>query len=229
MSKQSLFILGDLHAPYHHPAALEQVLKAIEVAKPTHVVQLGDLYDFYAFSNYPKSVNHDTPKLEISKGHRVTTRMWERISHIVPNAKKFQLLGNHDVRLRKRISERLPEAAGLSLDRSLFEFPGVDTMLSDRDALELTINGERLVVHHGFLGKLGDHIAHFNRSVITGHSHRPGVVFLKTHRKTLWELNAGYLGDERRHVFKYGATNVTKWARAYGIVDALGPRVVPLG
>lgn len=229
MSKQSLFILGDLHAPYHHPAALEQALKAIVIAQPTHIVQLGDLYDFYAFSRYPKSVNKDTPKLEVTKGREVTTRMWARISHAAPRSKRYQLLGNHDVRMRRRISERLPEVEGLLLDQALFEFPGVETMCSDRDALELTINGEPLVVHHGFLGKLGDHISHFGRSVITGHSHRPGVVFFRDVRRTLWELNAGYLGDERQHVFKYGATNVTRWARAYGLVDSLGPRVVPLG
>ena len=223
----SCIIIGDMHAPYTDVAAMSACLEAVEREKPTYVIQMGDLYDQYAFSKYARNPNHTTPREEMDTAKVFADVFWRNIRHNSPKSKCYQLLGNHDVRLDKRIAERLPELTGLLSLRHYFKFDGVETQESDRDILELTINSEPVVFHHGWLSKPGDHVKYFGRSTVIGHSHSPHVLYHRHHRGALFELNVGYVGDPAAHVFSYaGAMN--KWTRAYGTIDKYGPRVVAL-
>ncbi len=143
-----------------------------------------------------------------------------------PKADCWQLLGNHDIRLHKRIMEKLPELFELLDFDHMFEFDGVQSLSSDRDILNLTINGEQVSFHHGFLSKLGDHVKYFQKSCVVGHSHRPGIMYEPIHGKQLFELNVGYMGDPNSHVFKYGSTVKQKWGRGFGVIDPQGPRFI---
>lgn len=224
---QSLLAIGDTHFPYTDSAGIASIIAYIKRHRPTYVVQMGDLYDQYGFSKYPRNHNHDTPKSELERGHDAASKMWTAIHKHSPGSKCYQLLGNHDVRATKRVAERVPEMADYVSLRHLYTFPGVDTQTSDRSVLELTVNDERIALHHGWLSKPGDHVRFFGRSCIIGHSHSPHVLFDRRYGATHFELNAGYVGDPLSHVFSYGAT-MHRWTRAFGVVDSDGPRVVRL-
>lgn len=228
-SEQTALIIGDVHAPYTDTAALKQIIVQAGRLKPTFIVQMGDLYDQYAFSKYPKSPNHDTPVKESERGRLLAEWMWASLRKAAPKAKCYQLLGNHDVRMSKRIAEKVPELNGMIGQYALepFLFDGVETSGSDRDALELVINGAPVVFHHGWLSKPGDHAKYFARNTVIGHSHSPHTLFHRHHRGAIWELNAGYVGNPDSHVFKYGSP-MHKWTRAYATIDKHGPRVVQL-
>lgn len=225
---ETMLVLGDIHFPYSCAESLRHIVRVAKEAKPTYIVQMGDLYDFYAFSRYARSQDHDTPQREVEKGRLLAANLWANLHKVAPKAIKYQLLGNHDARVIKRVYDRLPEAVSLLSTDHLFAFPHVTTLASDREVLELDFNGSPLTLHHGYLSKAGDHCNTFHTNTIIGHSHRAHVVYRTIRNKVLWEANAGYLGDDTQHVFKYGSTTKHSWTKGYLWVDVLGPRFVSL-
>lgn len=228
MGKTHCIAIPDCHFPYADKSALRKVFALIAKLQPTYVVQLGDLYDYYSLSRYGKSLNHATPASEIKAGRRDAEWMWNSIQAAAPKAVCHQVTGNHDARLYKKIEERLPELSGVLDLTGFFKFKGVTTAKSDRDILRLKLGDQMTWFMHGHLSKLGDHVRYFAQNVICGHSHRPGIYYDKTYSKQLYEANAGYIGDPKAHVFKYGATEKLKWSRGCLVVDEMGPRFVSL-
>jgi UDP-2,3-diacylglucosamine pyrophosphatase LpxH len=117
-----VFIIADAHFPFHNKVAYAHMMEVLKKEKPTHVVQVGDLLDQYVFSRYSRSLEV-TPSNEITLGLRYAEKMWAEIGRIVPKAKRVQVLGNHDVRMKKRIGDRLPEMEALT--PNLYSFKGV--------------------------------------------------------------------------------------------------------
>jgi len=221
-----IFVIGDIHFPFHNKKALKKTLAAIKREKPTHVVQIGDLYDQYAFSRFAKKNIVLAPK-ELELARAAAGKMWDEIRKSCPRASLYQILGNHDVRLVKRAEERLPEAQEF-VKQSLMEyykFKGVKTIEDDTE--ELVIND--IIFIHGYRSKLGDHMRNNRASTVCGHSHTGGVVFERVRGSTLFELNAGYLADAMAEPLRYRQQKRTyKWTLGYGVIDEDGPRFVPL-
>ena len=101
--------IPDLHLPWVKLDCLKETYKIIKYEKPTHIIQLGDLYDQYVFSRYDKSLNLIRPKDEVRESKEMAIEFWKTIRKIVPSAKYHQLIGNHCLRFAKRIMNLLPE------------------------------------------------------------------------------------------------------------------------
>ena len=117
-----ILALGDMHCPYHSQRALEKVYRLADDLQPTHVVQVGDLYDQFGFSRYPKVLKME-PEKELELARAAAEKMWLRFKGL----NCYQLWGNHDDRALKRALASAPELASLvgkSL-RELYTFPGV--------------------------------------------------------------------------------------------------------
>lgn len=223
---KKVLVLGDTHFPFHCKTSLTLVFEAIKREKPDCIVQVGDLYDFYSASSFPRSHNILTPKQEAEEGREAAEEMWAYIRKISPKSKCYQLWGNHDVRPKKRVLEAVPHLEhffGSSL-KELFQFKGVRTLLSDKD--ELLIDG--VVYEHGCT-KFGNHVKENNASTVTGHLHRGAVHYENTRRgEVLFELNAGYLANPHHECMQYGRKKWNKWTRGYGLIDENGPRFICL-
>lgn len=221
ISTNKAAVFGDLHLPWHKR---EAVYRALDLLTPDMnlVLQVGDIYDLYSFSRFPRSHNIMTPGEELSVARDYYCWFWGEVRYRCPGARLVQLLGNHDVRPVKRILERAPELETIAnrgfLD--LFESPGVELIQND----EFVWNDIAFI--HGYLGRAGDHARTSNKCVVHGHSHKPGVTVL---RPGLWEMDVGYLGDEKAPCFAYSAwKRAAPMTRALGLIDQLGPRVVLL-
>lgn len=217
MLMSKVYIIGDTHFPFHSKKAYKKMLLSIKREKPTHVIQIGDLLDQYVFSKYSRSLDI-TPQQEIDSGLKLATEMWKAIKKIVPKAKCYQLLGNHDVRLAKRIADQLPELSGFFSHKNLYNFAGVKTMTSDRDFLVIN----NVIYAHGWLSKSIDHAKFFNKSTVHGHRHRPAI---ETDGSHLWSLDVGYLADNKSLPLQYTASKYSKWTTACGIVENGKPRI----
>lgn len=218
MSK--VFVISDTHFPYHNKKALKKILALIKKEKPDVVIQIGDLLDQYCFSKYSRTLNLSTPAQEIVKGLQAATDMWERIRKLRPKAKLYQVLGNHDLRLNKRIAERLPEIEHMFSIKKLYQFPGVKTLKSDRDYLKI----DGVIYCHGWLSKSLDHALHFGHPTVHGHRHRPAIET----KGRLWSMDVGFLADEKQLPLNYTASKVTSWHVACGIVENSAPRLILL-
>lgn len=213
-----VLVISDTHFPYHHGKSLAKVLALVKKERPDVVIQIGDLLDQYTFSKYSRSHDLTTPATEISAGVSDARKMWSAIKKTARKARCYQVLGNHDLRLKKRIMERLPELESLYDYKSLYQFPGVKTLKSDRDFLEI----DGVVYCHGWLSESIAHAKHFNKPTVHGHRHRPAI---ETSGE-LWSMDVGFLGDEAQLPFNYTMSKLTKWKRAVGIVDSGQPRLI---
>jgi len=214
--------IPDLHAPYTNLEALTLLYAHIEKVNPTHIIQLGDQLDLYAFSKFPRSHNVMTPKQELEEGIGLLKEMWRLINRISPDSRKYQLLGNHMERLPKRVLERLPEAESLFRVEDLVNFDGVHTVTEDQ------IEIDDVLYLHGFMTGAFKHMRYFLKSCVFGHTHSAWIHFEKIHNRQLFEFTSGYLADDTQIPLQYTASKINKWSTGYGIVDNGVPTFVPL-
>lgn len=151
----------------------------------------------------------------------------EHAAKELPDAEKFQLMGNHCVRPIARIMERAPEFEEDMIEKvnERYTFDGVKTIYDPRE--ELDVNGVRFI--HGYRSKLGDHAVFNQMPVVCGHSHRGGTVFIPMRDRISYELNAGYLADASHPALSYTMQKkASNWTLGFGLIDESGPRFVPL-
>lgn len=221
---KKIIVLGDVHFPFQHGKALAHAMQIIEKEKPDIVVQIGDLYDQYSASKFPRSLNLYTPKAEFELAREGGIKMWADVHAAAPKAECFQLTGNHDVRAAKRIMEAWPAGEHLiePVMRQLFTFDGVKTIYDPTEELQI---GSILFIH-GYLGQLGAHRDYNQSNVVCGHTHRGSVAYRAIAEKTLWELNVGLLGDPYSKALSYRPQKIHNWTLGIGIIDSYGPRFV---
>lgn len=218
-----LVAIGDVHYPFHSPRWQHWVVKKIKELQPAYIVQVGDLYDDYAFSRFARSLNYMTPRQETTMGLRQATEFWEQITDVAPKqARKIQMKGNHDgERLYKRVLESLPEAEHMIDWDARHRFPGVETVSDPKQELRLGL----IYVQHGHK-KHGEHAVYNQAPTVVGHLHRGGLIYYQNRLfNPYWELNVGYGADPTKPCFNYRyQKDLHKWTQGLGIVDEDGPR-----
>ena len=222
--KSKILIAGDTHFCWDHGHTLEAFYAFNKEVQPDYVVQVGDLYDMYAHSKFPRSQNIYTPKDEERLSREAAERFFTRISKDNPKAIIYNMFGNHDIRPAKRTIESMPQMEHF-VERYLEElmtFEGVNLVKDHREIL--TIEG--VGFHHGYLGKLGDHRDAALQNMVVGHTHRGGVSYRRVRNETLWELNAGFMGDPEAKVMSYTASKIQNYTLGFGYIDKYGPRFI---
>jgi len=197
--------VGDTHFPWIYWRTIDRICERIESTrnvKNVHIIQMGDLYDQYSYSKFPRTHDLYTPKEEVLRGRKLAERMWDMFKKANPRAKCWQLMGNHDVRPYKRILERLPEVETFMDFKSHWSFDKVETILDVSE--DLILGG--VVYTHGWT-KLGNHVAFTGKNTVCGHLHRGGVVTVRHGKKTLWEANAGFCANPHSVPLSYGPLN----------------------
>jgi len=225
-SKQgSILVIGDTHFPFVRHDCLEAIYEFNRKMKPAYIVQVGDLYDLYAHSKFPRSLNTYSPQQEEQLGREGAEAMWARLISDNPDAKCFQILGNHDIRPARRVLELSPgfEHVAKKHYLELMTFPGVVTIEDYRQELHIG----NIVFHHGYRNQLGAHRDFVRQSFVCGHSHKGGVVYRKMKEETIWELNAGFVGDAESKALSYTSQKINDQTLGWGFVDEYGPRFIP--
>lgn len=221
--------IGDTHFPFSADHVIRWIIYDIIAKDPeiTHVIQLGDLYDFASYSRFPKRM-FITPREETNLARAKAEYFWRALRKVAPKAKFYQILGNHDARLSKRVVECMPELDHLINYKGLWEFPGVITKQDERDELIL---GDWSFIHGHT--KFTKHIEAVNfKNVCTGHTHSGGQhcyrLMIRDQAKILQEVNAGYCGDPFHEALIYRPLNkFFKWTWGCAVIDERGGRFIP--
>lgn len=216
-------VAGDMHLPWPSKRALALFFKRLKYRKHTTVVQVGDLYDCYSWGRFPRSHCVLTPAEEIKRARKMAEEFWAEVRRIVPKADCHQLLGNHDSRPAKKLISQIPEYEPFADSfASWWQFPGVHTQPSERE--ELLLGGTCFM--HGYRGH-GDHVRHNLMNTWVGHLHRGGVVYMRHGKKTIWEANAGLMGDPDARALSYTLQKkVATYTLGMGEQDDEGPRFI---
>lgn len=217
-------IIPDTHFPWVNERVLEAVYKKIQRAKPGLVIQIGDLFDLYSHSRFPKSMNIYKPQEEEQLARAGAEKMWKTIRGIVPEAECVQIKGNHDIRPLKKTLEKQPEIEHVVAKHYdlLMTFDGV-TLVSDPRQEYIRGNVEFI---HDYRGRIGEHRDYALMNAVCGHIHVGGVSFRKIRGQVLWELNCGLAGDPEAKALGYTPQKITNWTPGYGEIDGDGPRFI---
>lgn len=224
VSKAFAICIGDTHFPFACRKTLKTIYRAIHKFKPYFVIQMGDLKDQFSAAKWPRSYSVITPEDEFKRARVMAETFWANIASASPGSKRYQLKGNHDDRAKKRILERLPDLEPLLRLDEIYRFDGVTTMADEREGLIL----EDILFMHGFRATLGDHAKHAHRSVVCGHSHLGGAVFMRDGDKTIFELNAGHCADTATKPLSYSRQRyIAKTTKGYGLLQIFGKNIAP--
>lgn len=216
--------IPDLHCPWWSEAGICELYLWLERLKPKRVITLGDSYDMFAFSSFPKSGLKYTPDEELNVARSQLESMWKTIHKILPNAECHAILGNHSIRPMKSLIQSGMGHLERFMDfKTLFEFDGVITHHDSRSPLVL----ENVSVIHGYLSGMGKHRTVFNTHIVHGHTHSLNLTQHNVAGKLLWEMSCGYLGDPAAKCFNYTAMKETGWRRGIGYLSELGPILIP--
>lgn len=221
--RPTLFI-PDTHFPFASQRVLDAIYEWISKYKPERVVQLGDLYDLYAHSRFPRSHNLIAPKQEEQVGRQQAEAMWKQVRELVPNAECVQLIGNHDLRPLKQTLANLPSLEHV-IEKYLHElmtFEGVKLISDARQEYEF----DDVSCFHGFRSGLGAHMLHTLCNIVHGHDHTLGLAFKRVRGKTLWELHCGLAGDPEAKVMGYTPLKSQQGMPGFGWLDESGPRPI---
>lgn len=219
-------ILGDLHAPFVNHHALDFVYKFAEIHKPDFIVQIGDLYDLYAHTKFPRSQNGYGPQQEEELGRKCAEEMWRTVRRICPNAKCVQLKGNHDIRPLRRTLEHLPvlEHVVDKYFNELMTFEGVELITDHRQEYYC----DNIQFIHGYRSRIGEHRDYALMNTVCGHQHIGGCVYRRFRNQTIYELNAGLLGDPDSKVMAYTPQKTTNRTPGFGWIDEYGARFIAI-
>lgn len=227
--------LGDLHLPWPDKKAVAKAIAYVRLRKPKYCIQLGDAYDFFSSSRFPRSLNVMTPEQEHKRGRAQAEEFWERLRAAGGKGCEYlQILGNHDERPLKRTLERTPEHEHIVREglRHYWTFPGVKTIQDATDELII----DSVLYTHGSL-KFGAHIAKYRMPVVTGHLHKGDVKFERIsiprgnrlEHRVIYEANAGYLGDADAIPLRYrDKRKIYPYTKGLFELDDYGPRFIPV-
>ena len=230
-NRQIIIAIGDNHLPFLAKPVWTWILESIIgpfADDILAIVDMGDKYDFASFSRFPKRMSI-TPADETSLAKKMATQMWADVQKIAPGAKCYQLKGNHDERLAKRVIEIMPEVEHLIDYKSLWTFDGVETVHDSHSPLVI---GDWTFIHGHT--HFGGHLKalDFSTNVVTGHTHTGGVINHRINHfdnpKILTELNCGFIGNPFNENLIYRPMGkFFKWTWGVGMIDPMGARFIP--
>jgi predicted phosphodiesterase len=220
-----MLLIGDTHFPFAHQKTLDRIYRFAEAQQPDFIVQMGDLMDQWSHSRFPQSRNYYRPDEEMELARTKSQEFWLELIKACPNAQRYQLVGNHDVRALKQILEKAPSLESLVSQSitKLYEFEGVTTVHDYRE--ELVIQG--IMLHHGYMSRHGQQRDFVLQDLATAHTHKGAVVHRALKDRTITHLDCGFTGDAESKALSYTPQKHTGWTLGWGFWDEYGARFIP--
>lgn len=98
-------ILSDVHFPYHDALALKAAVKSLKEYEVDTVILNGDIVDFYSVSFWDR----DPSKRNLALERDFVLRAFDRLRSALKDVKFIYKAGNHEARLGKFLSRKVPE------------------------------------------------------------------------------------------------------------------------
>ena len=215
--------IPDTHFPFEDEIKLHNCITLISQLSPDAIIQVGDLRDQLSFSKYARNPSKMkfSPSEESTLARTKSCQMWEKIKKLNKKSKLFQMSGNHDERLSRKLQDKFPEAAfiGEQWTKAQMSFPGVETV-EDEFILD------NIMFMHG-MRKAGEHAKYNQMNTITGHTHKGRIEYFANRHGPYWEMNCGWLGDKEAYPFSYKLQKVIDDTHhGFGFIENGQPRFI---
>jgi hypothetical protein len=210
-------LIPDCHRPYHNKRAYNLMCEVAASLNPDEIVILGDYADFYAVSSHQKD-----PRLQAMLNDEVEdVRIGlAELKGAFAKSKLVYLLGNHEFRLERYLTDKAP---------ALFGMTSVELLLGLDDSWRVVPYGpnQSYKVLNSYLTARHEPLASSAKAtaskalcnLVYGHIHRieeSHIVGLDGTNHVCFSV--GWLGDKRKdQVFSY-VKNHHQWQLGFGVV-----------
>lgn len=223
--RKRAIVIPDQHFPIHDKKAVNVVLKAIEIVKPTTFINLGDVGEWGTVSAW-RWKRKKKPPLEyqlpsIDKEIKLVNKEIDRFDKILDKincTERYILAGNHDEWLTYGFVEEHPYMKDYTFEKACRWKDRGYKYYSYNEPLKI---GKLSFIHGAYATNLHakKHLAEYGENIIYGHTHD-----LQRHTKTrlggtiaAWSL--GCLKDMSPKKNKWLQGRLHNWAHAFAIVD----------
>ena len=202
-----ILVIPDTHFPWVDYPCLHACYKFAQIYKPDVVVQVGDLVDQKAWSQYPKDPSDPSPADE----WQMTVEGLTYLHKLFPDLTILE--GNHCRRIMCRALEaRIPKQLIKTMDQML-NFEGWKWHL---DVKPLIIDNIFFIHGDEMPGRAFHKAARVGKSVVQGHDHLGYLEFINTYGHEIFGMSCGSMLDRENLAAKYSAKNLlrswTGWA-----------------
>ena len=232
MTIKRYLVISDLQIPYHHEAAVKNVIKLARREKFDSVLCVGDEIDFQTISRWAEKTPLAYQQTLDADRKATQDILWA----LTENAKEAHIVrSNHTDRLYNTLLKvpgliSLPElqyakfmdfaGLGIRFHKKPFEFHKGWVLVHGDEG---SMNSNAGLTALGLAKKFG-------KSVVCGHTHRAGISAftegIGASYRTLWGLEAGNVMDKRKASYlKAGSAN---WQMSVAVIETHGNHVSPM-
>lgn len=218
-----ILVVGDLHAPYTHPDALDFLRSVRDSYAPDMVVQVGDETDGHAISFHDSDPNLDSAGVELEKAKKVL----EKVHDLFPNLLICD--SNHGSLVYRRAKAHgLPVQFIKKYRDILFPEHGAKKW-SWGDAWVLNTPLGPVRFQHQVSGDFMLNASHERTSLVLGHEHgRFEVQYAASSTALYFGAYAGCLIDAKSMAFAYGKLHRKKPLMGVLTITDGCPSLVPM-
>jgi predicted phosphodiesterase len=212
---ERIFVVSDLHTPYHDPRAVALAKQLFDAFRPSLTVFIGDNRDFIWASRF------FVPHREREGAVIRELRAWESVSKLFSAPTTKHLRGNHEARLLQYLDEH-PELVGLEGFTPSTLYPG----LVKNDFFSVA-NGS-FIFTHGSIVRSGPgasaaaEMQKWGRSGCTGHTHRLSEYYKRDYSGIRVWLECGCLALNPPHYRKVNNPAPENWHQGIVVVETEG-------
>ncbi|AWD90744.1 hypothetical protein [Pseudomonas phage Alpheus] len=219
-----ILVIPDLHAPYHHPDALDFLIAVTAHFKPTLVVNAGDETDGHAMSFHDSDPNLDSAGVELEKAREFLAKL----EAVFP-----QMLvchSNHGSLLYRKAKHFGIPVQYLKTYREVL-FPngkGQGWSWNFEWQIQLPNGQVTNFRHQAGSNKLGV-AAHLNQNLVVGHEHgKFQLEYAQSTGKQYWAMITGCLIDPDAPAFAYGENYHGKPILGCAVIIDSIPQLIPM-
>lgn len=218
-----ILVVGDLHAPYTHPDAIEFLRHVRDTYRPDMVIQVGDETDGHAISFHDSDPNLDSAGVELEKAKLVL----EEVHELFPNLLVCD--SNHGSLIYRRAKAHgLPVQFIKKYRDILFPEHGAPGW-SWADAWVLNTPLGLVRFQHQVSGDFMLNASHERTSLVLGHEHgRFEVQYAASSSALYFGAYAGCLIDKDSMAFAYGKLHRKKPILGILTITDGCPALVPM-
>ncbi len=220
----SILVIPDLHAPYHHPDALDFLAAVAARYRPTRVINLGDETDSHALSMHDSDPNLDSAGAELTKARELLRRL----------AAMFPVMdvchSNHGSLIyRRAFKSGIPVEYIKSYRDILFpDGGGADWEWKEQVRVVLP-NGQSAQFQHQCVGDFMATAAHERCNIVLGHEHSKFKIEYRASKASLYfGMYGGCLIDPGALAFAYGKLMPKKPIIGCSVIVNSQPMLVPM-
>lgn len=218
-----ILVVGDLHAPYTHPDAIDFLRSVRDEYTPDMVIQMGDETDGHAISFHDSDPNLDSAGVELEKAKAVL----EEVYALFPNLLVCD--SNHGSLVYRRAKAHgLPVQFIKKYRDILFPQHGAPAW-SWADAWVLNTPLGAVRFQHQVSGDFMLNASHERTSLVLGHEHgRFEVQYAASSSALYFGAYAGCLIDRKSLAFAYGKLHRKKPILGCMVITDGCPALIPM-